>query len=189
MGERLRSRSADGRRARRMIDGALLLLGGETDFQLNRYIYEPDFGAGEAALQMFSGVARYRAGALAAAGDVLIATPYGDVTAAGDDFWMRVDEGRLELGVFANGVLDVKTAAGAKRVEGPYRFTVVWNFAEPPQDPLPMSRQAIAALRDSIAFADPGVGLADALSADPDRDPPLGPETPGPDRFETVAAI
>ncbi|MEM6491411.1 MAG: hypothetical protein AAF684_05835 [Pseudomonadota bacterium] len=190
MGEKLRSRSADGRLAVRMVDGALLVLGGGTDFQLNRYIYEPDFGAGEAALQMFAGVARYRSGVLAAdGGSILIATPLGDVTASGDDFWMRVDEEQLELGVFENGDLTVATAAGSVNLQGPYRFTVVWSFAEPPEPPLPLSRAAIGDLRASLAFDEPGVGLAAADAADPDADPPLGPETPGPERFDVVAAV
>lgn len=182
MGEHVRGRGADARVDLRMVDGARLLLGGETDFQLNRYLYEPDFAVGEIAVQIYSGVARYRAGEIAADDALLVATPFGDVEAQGVDFWMRALDSRLEIGVFEQGELTVSNGAGAVTIDEPFAFTVVWSFAEPPQSPLKLARSAIADLYRALAHAE------DPPPVDPDDGPPLGPESPGPDSLAASLA-
>lgn len=156
-----------GRTALRFLDGSKLQVGGNSTLVLDRFVYDPGSGAGDAAISFAKGIFRFISGDLA--GDSLrMETPSATLAIRGTKFILSVDEGgNTDLWVIEGAVEATPRdgAAGTARAgqslavaNGTPGVTIV-NGRTVPQDP---------AVEDDLSFfGPPGIGDRDRDAGSP----------------------
>lgn len=105
----------DGRMDVRFLDNSQLIVGPGSLVTVDRFVYDPGRGAGEAVVNVGRGVMRFVSGAIASK-DYQIKTTVATMGIRGTDFVVGVDAGGSTAVAVLDGAVEVTSAAGQSAV-------------------------------------------------------------------------
>jgi len=118
----------DGRMDVRFLDETQLIVGPSSKVTVDRFVYDPGRGAGDATLNVGKGVMRFVTGRMASR-SYKIATPSATMGVRGTDFIVAVDDdGGTAVSVLSGGVS--LTSTGGQTVDVDAGFTAVTDGAD-----------------------------------------------------------
>jgi hypothetical protein len=130
--------------ALRFLDGTTLQVGGNSSVVLDKFVYDPSAGTGEAAITFGKGIFRFVSGAMENEEAMELKTPTATMTIRGTRFILYVaDDGTSEL-IMIDGIVDVLPCGGEKatgkdgdvvRVDASCTGAVVSATRTAPRDP------------------------------------------------------
>jgi hypothetical protein len=127
---------ADGRILVVFNDETELTLGEKASVVIDRYVYDPDKGTGDAALQTTRGAFRFVTGRMKelAGKSITVSTPFANIAVRGTEFWGGpIDE---TYGVFLlAGEVVVSNGAGTVTLSKTGQGTTLVSAGEPPSTP------------------------------------------------------
>jgi hypothetical protein len=120
-------------------DGSDLILGEETIFAIDTYIFDDSGNSGTTAFTLVAGVFRLVTGAIASRDDpsVTIKTPLATIGIRGTDLWGAQRPNRLRVGMFGGIAVIVTTAGGTVTLTDPETLTIITS---PDVAPTPIER-------------------------------------------------
>ncbi len=156
-----------GSTALRFLDGSRLQVGGNSTVVLDRFVYDPDAGAGAAAISFAKGIFRFVSGDLGEDG-LRLETPSATLAIRGTKFVLSIDEGGNTDVWVIEGAVEATPRAGAPGTARAGQSLViasgtpgvaVVNGRTAPRDP---------AVEDDLSFfGPPGIGDRDRESGSP----------------------
>ena len=134
-------------------DNTVLTLGENARVTIDRYVYDPERGIGEAALQAAAGAFRYATGRMKNLKDknILVATPVAQIAVRGTEFWGGPIDGRY--GVFLiEGEIAVTSQGGSVIISGAGQGTDIPSALDPPDPPSAWPAEKVARAVESVAL-------------------------------------
>ena len=123
-GEQRVKTGADANTRLRFLDSTELTVGGNSNVLLDRFVYDPDSGAGEAAITFGKGVFRFVTGKIRTKEAVTLRTPTATIAIRGTDLILTVQtDGSAEVAVLDGAIL-VQPCGGAPSLEASAGSTV-----------------------------------------------------------------
>ena len=153
-----------GRNARvglRMIDGAVLSLGADTEFAINDYRYQEQAVQGTARLELIKGVFRAVTGAIGKlkGHDFKVQTSVGTIGIRGTDFWGGFYFSQaLDVALLGGKGIYIENAAGLVEITEPGEGSTVTSANELPLPPKRWGDQKLNAAKQSIQWDEAGAG-------------------------------
>jgi hypothetical protein len=145
----------DARVGLKMIDGAVLSLGADTEFAVNDYRYQEQAGLGTARLELIKGVFRAVTGAIGKlpTRDFKVQTAVGTIGIRGTDFWggFYFSEA-LDVALLGGRGIYIENAAGTIEITQPGDGATVHNAKELPQLPIRWQDQKLDAAKQSVSW-------------------------------------
>jgi hypothetical protein len=139
----------------RMIDGAELTLGADTEFAIRDYHYSETAQQGSAALELVKGVFRAVTGAIGKLKerDFKVKTAVGTIGIRGTDFWGGYYFSQaLDVALLGGAGIYVENAAGRIEVTAIGDGTTINSANEPPSAPLHWGTQKLDAAKQSVSL-------------------------------------
>jgi hypothetical protein len=127
---------ADGRLQVTFQDQTVLTLGEEARIVIDRYVFDPDRGMGEALLQATQGAFRFAAGQLKDMRNktITVSTPVAEVGVRGTEFWGGPIDGQYGV-LLIEGEVTVSNQGGTVRLSTPGEGTEIHSRFESPRPP------------------------------------------------------
>ena len=153
-----------GRNARvglRMVDGAVLSLGADTEFAVNAYRYQEQAEQGTARLELIKGVFRAVTGAIGKLKerDFKVQTSMGTIGIRGTDFWGGFYFSQaLDVALLGGKGIYIENAAGRVEVTEPGEGTTVGSANELPLPPKRWGDKKLDAAKQSIKWDETDTG-------------------------------
>jgi hypothetical protein len=147
-----------GRNARvglRMLDGAVLSLGADTEFAVNDYSYQEQAEQGTARLELIKGVFRAVTGAIGKLKehDFKVQTSMGTIGIRGTDFWGGFYFSRaLDVTLLGGKGIYIENAAGLVEITQPGDGSTVHSANELPLPPTRWSDKKLNSAKQSITW-------------------------------------
>ena len=135
----------------RFVDGTQITLGGLTDFEVQRFRFEPTERRGEALFSLVRGVFRAVTGELGALPNkpFQVKTPLATIGIRGTDFWGEQSTDRLQLALLDGAGVIVVNRFGRVEITKPGDGTLVVPGKAPSQ-PRPWSDAKLARAKATI---------------------------------------
>ena len=135
MKDQLRT-GTDGRLQVTFRDNTLLTLGEEASVVIDRYVFDPDRGIGEALLKATQGAFRFAAGQLKDVHNktITVSTPVADVGVRGTEFWGGPIDGQYGV-LLIEGEVTVSNQGGTVKLSNPGEGTEIHSRFESPRPP------------------------------------------------------
>ena len=114
-------------------DNTVLTLGENARLIVDRYVYEPERGIGEAALRAAAGAFLFATGRMKSLKDknILVSTPLAEIGVRGSEFWGGPIDG--QYGVFLiEGEITVTSQGGSVTLSGAGQGTDIPSALDPP---------------------------------------------------------
>jgi hypothetical protein len=146
----------------KMLDGAVLSLGADTEFAINDYRYQEQEKQGTARLELFKGVFRAVTGAIGKLKerDFKVKTSVGTIGIRGTDFWGGYYFSQaLDVALLGGKGIYIENAAGVVEVSEPGEGISVNSASELPLPPKRWGEQKLNAAKQSIEWDKTGAGL------------------------------
>ncbi len=126
-------------------DDTELTLGEKASVVIDRYVYDPDGGTGEAALQTARGAFRFVTGRIKSLKQksITVATPFANLAVRGTEFWGGPIDERYGVFLLAGEVV-VSNAAGTVRLSQPGQGSSLTSANEPPGAPVTWPEAKVA---------------------------------------------
>lgn len=143
----------------RMIDGAVLTLGADTEFAIGDYRYSEQAQQGSAALELVKGVFRAVTGAIGKLRehDFKVRTAVSVIGIRGTDFWGGFYFSQaLDVALLGGGGIYVENAAGRVEVTNVGDGTTISSANEPPSAPKHWGEKKLNAAKQSVAWEEVG---------------------------------
>ena len=117
-------------------DNTVLTLGEEASIVIDRYVFDPDRGIGEALLQATQGAFRFAAGQLKDMRNktITVSTPVAEVGVRGTEFWGGPIDGQYGV-LLIEGEVTVSNQGGTIRLSNPGEGTEIHSRFESPRPP------------------------------------------------------
>jgi hypothetical protein len=117
-------------------DNTVLTLGENASVVINRYVFNPTQGIGEAALQVTQGAFRFATGQLKTLPDkkITVSTPVADIGVRGTEFWGGPSDGQYGV-LLLEGEVSVSNQAGVVTLSKPGQGTEIHSRFEAPRFP------------------------------------------------------
>ncbi len=153
-----------GRNARvglRMVDGALLSLGADTEFAVNDYRYQEQAEKGTARLELIKGVFRAVTGAIGKLKerDFKVQTSMGTIGIRGTDFWGGFYFSQaLDVALLGGKGIYIENAAGRIEITKPGDGSTVQDANKLPLTPTHWEEKKLNAAMQSITWDEPDAG-------------------------------
>jgi hypothetical protein len=150
-----------GRNARvglRMVDGALLSLGADTEFAVNDYRYQEQAEKGTARLELIKGVFRAVTGAIGKLKerDFKVRTSMGTIGIRGTDFWGGFYFSQaLDVALLGGKGIYIENAAGRIEITRPGDGSTVQDANKLPLAPTHWDDKKLNAAKQSITWDEP----------------------------------
>jgi FecR protein len=127
---------ADGRLQVTFQDQTVLTLGEEARIIIDRYVFDPDRGTGEALLQATQGAFRFAAGQLKDMRNktITVSTPVAEIGVRGTEFWGGPIDGQYGV-LLIEGEVTVSNQGGTIRLSNPGEGTEIRSRFESPRPP------------------------------------------------------
>ena len=127
---------ADGRLQVTFKDQTVLTLGENAQVLIDRYVFDPDRGMGEALLHASQGAFRFAAGKLkdVANKKITVSTPVADIGVRGTEFWGGPTDGQYGV-LLIEGQVTVTNQAGIVTLSHPGEGTEIHSRFESPRPP------------------------------------------------------
>lgn len=145
----------------RMLDGAVLSLGADTEFVINDYRYQEQEKQGTARLELLKGVFRAVTGAIGKLQerDFKVKTAVGTIGIRGTDFWGGFYFSQaLDVALLGGEGIYIENAAGVIEVTEPGQGITVNSANELPLPPKRWGEKKLNAAKQSIAWDETGAG-------------------------------
>lgn len=139
----------------RMMDGAELTLGADTEFIINTYHYAANAAQGSATLELIKGVFRAVTGAIGKLKerDFKVKTAVGTIGIRGTDFWGGFYFSQaLDVALLGGAGIYVENAAGRIEVSAIGDGTTINNANESPTAPKHWGEQKLNAAKKSVTL-------------------------------------
>lgn len=139
----------------RMLDGAVLSLGADTEFAINDYRYQEQEKQGTARLELLKGVFRAVTGAIGKLKerDFKVKTAVGTIGIRGTDFWGGYYFSQaLDVALLGGKGIYIENAAGVVEVSEPGEGISVNSANELPLPPKRWGEQKLNAAKQSIEW-------------------------------------
>jgi len=139
----------------RMIDGAVLTLGEDTEFTINNYSYSKNEQQGSATLELVKGVFRAVTGAIGKLKerDFKVKTTLGLIGIRGTDFWGGYYfSDALDVALLGGAGIFVENAAGRVEVSSIGNGTTLNSTSEPPSPPKLWGAKKLNAAKLSVSL-------------------------------------
>lgn len=150
------------------LDATELTVGGNSNVLLDRFVYDPDSGAGEAAITFGKGVFRFVTGNIRTKEAVTLKTPTATIAIRGTHLVLTVrGDGSAVIGVVEGAVL-VQPCGGAAAVEAAAPATV--ELARTCQSPQLRAGVEVPAELEAQNRGQEKGGFGDKDRRDPDRE-------------------
>ena len=143
----------------RMIDGAVLSLGADTEFAVNDYRYQEQAGQGTARLELLKGVFRAVTGAIGKLKerDFKVKTSVGTIGIRGTDFWGGFYFSQaLDVALLGGKGIYIENAAGVVEVTEAGEGVTVHSDNVLPLPPKRWGEQKLNAAKQSITWDETG---------------------------------
>jgi len=153
-----------GRNARvglRMVDGAVLSLGADTEFAVNSYLYQKKAKQGTARLELIKGVFRAVTGAIGKlqAHDFKVQTSVGTIGIRGTDFWGGFYFSQaLDVALLGGKGIYIENATGRVEITAQGEGSTVNNAKELPLPPKRWEEKKLNAAKQSVSWDAPDSG-------------------------------
>lgn len=134
-------------------DETVLTLGENASVVINRYVYDPDKGAGEAMLLATKGAFRFATGRIKAMNKskIAVTTPVADIGVRGTEFWGGPIEGQYGV-LLLEGEVSVSNQAGSVTLSAAGQGTDIPSPLDPPGAVKPWGADKIARAVASVAL-------------------------------------
>jgi hypothetical protein len=139
----------------RMVDGAVLSLGADTEFAVNDYRYQEQAGQGTARLELIKGVFRAVTGAIGKLKerDFKVLTSVGTIGIRGTDFWGGFYFSQaLDVALLDGKGIYIENAAGLVEITQPGDGSTVHSAKELPLLPTHWGDKKLNAAKQSISW-------------------------------------
>ena len=139
----------------KMKDGAILTLGADTEFAINRYSYFPEIKQGSAALELIKGVFRAVTGSIGKFKDrdFKVKTPVAVIGIRGTDFWAGYYFSKaLDVALISGKGIYVENSGGQVDVIEQGDGTTVQTSELAPSTPKHWGDQKLKAALSSVSF-------------------------------------
>lgn len=134
-------------------DDTVLTLGEKASVVIDRYVYDPDKGVGEAVLQATRGAFRFATGRIKAMNKskIAVSTPVADIGVRGTEFWGGPIEGQYGV-LLLEGEVTVSNQAGSVTLSAAGQGTDIPSPLDPPGAVKPWGADKIARAVASVAL-------------------------------------
>jgi hypothetical protein len=142
----------------RMVDGAVLSLGADTEFAVNDYRYQEQAEQGTARLELIKGVFRAVTGAIGKLKerDFKVQTSVGTIGIRGTDFWGGFYFSQaLDVALLGGKGIYIENAAGLVEITQPGDGATVQNVNKLPLAPTRWDDKKLNAAKQSITWDEP----------------------------------
>ena len=151
----------DARVGLRMVDGAVVSLGADTEFAVNDYRYQEQAGHGTARLELIKGVFRAVTGAIGKLKerDFKVQTSVGTIGIRGTDFWGGFYFSQaLDVALLGGKGIYIENAAGLVEITQPGDGSTVHSANELPLQPTRWGDKKLNAAKQSITWDETDTG-------------------------------
>jgi len=133
-------------------DETVLTLGEKASVVIDRYVYDPDKGVGEAVLQATRGAFRFATGRIKAMNKskIAVSTPVADIGVRGTEFWGGPIDAEYGI-LLLNGEVTVANQAGSVTLT-PGQGTDIPSPLDAPGEPKTWGAEKIARAIESVAL-------------------------------------
>lgn len=145
----------------KMLDGAILSLGADTEFAVNDYRYQEQAKKGSARLELIKGVFRAVTGAIGKLKeqDFKVLTSVGTIGIRGTDFWGGFYFSQaLDVALLGGKGIYIENAAGVVEITQPGEGATVRSANELPLPPIRWGDKKLNAAKQSITWDEPDAG-------------------------------
>ncbi|HEX2448896.1 MAG TPA: FecR family protein [Methyloceanibacter sp.] len=134
-------------------DNTVLTLGEHASVVVDRYVYEPERGAGETVLQATKGAFRFVTGKIKELKDkeIAVSTPVADIGVRGTEFWGGPINAKYGV-LLLEGEVVVSNQAGSVTLSRPGQGTDVPSPLDAPEAPSAWPAEKVARAVDSVAL-------------------------------------
>jgi hypothetical protein len=155
-------------------DHTVLTLGEDASILIDRYVFDPDRGMGEALLQATQGAFRFAAGQLKDMRNktITVSTPVAEIGVRGTEFWGGPIDGQYGV-LLIEGEVTVSNQGGTIRLSNPGEGTEIHSRFESPRQPTKWAPERVTrALGRTVTRHDPNLRQHDH---GPGHNPEHGP--------------
>jgi hypothetical protein len=152
MGDELRT-GADARLQVTFRDNTVLTLGENAEVVIDRYVFNPDQGIGEAVLKAAGGAFRFATGQIKQLKQtkIEVSTPLANIGVRGTEFWGGPLDGKYGV-LLLEGEVVVSTQAGSVTLSTSGQGTNIVSTSEPPSPPNPWPEDKVARAIATVAL-------------------------------------
>lgn len=153
VGDRLTT-GQDSRLEIRFVDGTSVTLGDRSDLVIDRFLYDPPKNAGDAVLQLASGVFRAASGGIAKlrGAPLRVETPAGTLGIRGTEFWGEQRADSLLVALLGGGGVFVENAAGRTEIDQVGFATRVDRPGDAPSPAFALTPEQLEAALATVAW-------------------------------------
>jgi len=125
-------------------DNTVLTLGESASVVIDRYVFDPDQGIGEALLQTTQGALRFATGRLKELREktITVTTPVAEIGVRGTEFWAGPIDAQYSV-LLLEGEISVNNQAGSVTLSTPGQGTEIRSRSEAPRSPTVWSRDRV----------------------------------------------
>lgn len=140
-----------------MRDGTSFNLGANTEFRIDRFVFDPDRDSGEATFTLTRGAFRMVTGLITTnqggkLPPVHVNTPVGIIGIRGTDFWGLQTEDSLRLALLGGGPITLTTDGGTIEMTRPGSVSVVDRAGAAPLPPRMLTDRELQSAAATVAF-------------------------------------